>query len=129
VVTLTQVITVPDPLEPTEPLQFVQVYSGGLTIISDTTTITPILGYTETHVLKFIAYDAAGNETESEITIFHVIHDPETLEDEQPGAILLPIHSNPHTTRTKEGPVASRYPADRPIVKQKPAPGGTGPPG
>jgi membrane peptidoglycan carboxypeptidase len=129
VVTLTEVITVPDPLEPTEPLQFVQVYSGGLTIISDTTTITPILGYTETHVLKFIAYDAAGNETESEITIFHVVHDPETLEEEQPEAILLPIHPRLHSGRMKGEPIAWLSPVESPVMKRKPTPGGPVPPG
>jgi hypothetical protein len=129
VVTLTEVIIVPDPLEPTEPLQYVQVYSGGLTIISDTTTITPILGYTETHVLKFIAYDAAGNETESEITIFHVVHDPETLEEEQPEAILLPIHPRLHSGRMKGEPIAWLSPVESPVMKRKPTPGGPVPPG
>jgi hypothetical protein len=90
VITLTQVITVPKPEASWEVLQVVQVYSGGLTIVQDTTTITPALGYTETHTLQIIAYDAAGNKTESTPTTFSVIHDPEALEEKQPEAALLP---------------------------------------
>jgi hypothetical protein len=81
VITLTQVLTVTDPLTPDVPIQFQQVYSGGLTLIKDTTAVTAGIGYTETHVLKFIAYDAAGNKTESAPTIFSVVHDPERMED------------------------------------------------
>ena len=76
-----------------EPLTvgYMQVYSGGLSIISSTTSITPGIGYTETHTLKFIAYDAAGNKTESGISTFSVIHDPEVIEEQnQPEAALLP---------------------------------------
>jgi hypothetical protein len=90
VITLTQVITVPKPEASWEVLQYVQVYSGGLTIVQDTTTITPALGYTETHTLQIIAYDAAGNKTESTLTTFSVIHDPDALEEKQPEAALLP---------------------------------------
>jgi hypothetical protein len=90
VITLTQVITVPKPEASWEVLQVVQVYSGGLTIVQDTTTITPALGYTETHTLQIVAYDAAGNKTESTPTTFSVIHDPEALEEKQPEAALLP---------------------------------------
>jgi membrane peptidoglycan carboxypeptidase len=129
VVTLTEVITLSDPLDPAGSLKYAQVYSGGLTIISDTTAITPILGYTETHVLKFIAYDAAGNKTESETTTFHVIHDPETLEEEQPEAMLLPVPPRTGTGRAREGPIAWLSAVDSPIVKREPAPGGISPPG
>ncbi len=90
VITLTQVITVPKPEASWEVLQYVQVYSGGLTIVQDTTAITPALGYTETHTLQIVAYDAAGNKTESTPTTFSVIHDPEALEEKQPEAALLP---------------------------------------
>jgi penicillin-binding protein 1C len=38
-------------------------------------------GYTETHQVHVVAYDAAGNKTESEKVPFHVIHQPE--EEEQ----------------------------------------------
>ncbi len=129
VVTVTEVITVPDPLTPTEALQYMQVYSGGLTIISDTTTITPILGYTETHTLKIIAYDAAGNETESEIATFHVIHDPEALEEDQPEAILTPIQPGTRTRRAKEEPIAWLSPLNPPVIKQQLTTSGTSPAG
>ena len=95
VVTLTQVITVPNPEVPTETLQYMQVYSGGLTIISNTHTITPGVGYTETHTLKIIAYDAAGNKTETEPITFSVIHDPEVLAEESPQAAVLPSLTRP----------------------------------
>ncbi len=104
VITLTEVITIPNPEVITEALQYVQVYSGGLTIISNTTSITPGLGYTETHTLQVFAYDAAGNKTESEFLIFSVVHDPEALEEEQSRSILLPTH---YVTRLP-GDAASR---------------------
>jgi hypothetical protein len=129
VITLTEVITIPDPVEPTLPLQFMQVYSGGLTIISDTTTITPVLGYTETHTLKIIAYDAAGNKTETEIITFSVIHDPEALEEEKPEAMLLPPYHGLGGRRTKEGPIAWLAPLSSPVPKRQPITNGIGPPG
>lgn len=129
VITLTQVITIADPLEPGLPLQYMQVYSGGLTIISDTTSITPALGYTETHTLKFIAYDAAGNKTESEITRFHVIHDPEALEEKQPETMRLPIHQSPGTCETREKPIACLSPAYMWLARRQLSTGGPSPPG
>jgi len=95
VITLTEVLTVTDPLTPDVPIQFQQVYSGGLTLIKDTTAVTAGIGYTETHVLKFIAYDAAGNKTESAQSTFSVAHDPERMEDKtkakkKPTTELLP---------------------------------------
>jgi membrane peptidoglycan carboxypeptidase len=119
VITLTEVITIADPLEPSLALQYMQVYSGGLTIISDTTTITPALGYTETHMLKFIAYDAAGNKTETEGTRFHVIHDPEAEEEDQPQAMLLPIQDSPRTWETRERPIAWLSRPDIPVTRIK----------
>ncbi len=81
VVTLTQVISVTDPITPDVAIGYMEVFSGGLTVLWNTSVITPGLGYTETHVLKFIAHDAAGNEAESEPSTFSVAHDPEALED------------------------------------------------
>jgi hypothetical protein len=128
VITLTEVVTVPNPSVLNEPLQYVQVYSGGLTIISDTTTITPLVGYTETHVLKIIAFDAAGNKTESETTSFHVIHDPEALEEDQPQSFFFPIHHSPRARREMEEPATwfslLGSPLDAPRVIR-----GTSPPG
>jgi penicillin-binding protein 1C len=100
VITLTEVITISQMAPPetgegdpiTKTLAYQQVYSGGLSIISSTTSITPGIGITETHTLKFVAYDAAGNETESEISTFSVIHDPDVMNEEfKPEAALPPI--------------------------------------
>jgi membrane peptidoglycan carboxypeptidase len=134
VVTLTEVITVPNPALPDSILQVMQVYSGGLTIISDTTSITPGLGYTETHILQIIAYDAAGNETKSELTSFSVIHDPEALEDEQPQAVHFPALHRVHlgaayAKQARDGLIAwSPPPAYRVAEGRKPT-SGRSPPG
>jgi len=134
VITLTQVITVPSPEAPDEILQYMQVYSGGLTIISNTTSITPGIGYTETHTLKFIAYDAAGNETESEPTTFSVIHDPEALEEESPQAVLFPTQHavDLHSARIRwigEEPMARLLPLASSVIDRQAATGGKSPPG
>jgi penicillin-binding protein 1C len=128
VVTLTQVITVPNPELPDQILQYRQVYSGGLTIISDTLSIEPGTGYTETHTLQIIAYDAAGNKTESDPTTFSVIHDPEALEEAKPEAALLPAPlavtlSNDQARRIKAPSLAS------PLREQLSATGAQSPPG
>jgi hypothetical protein len=46
-------------------------------------------GYTESHLVHVIAFDAAGNETESEKVRFYLIHKPEEEEEEggETGAI------------------------------------------
>jgi penicillin-binding protein 1C len=134
VITLTQVITVPSPEAPDEILQYMQVYSGGLTIISNTTSITPGIGYTETHTLKFIAYDAAGNETESEPTTFSVIHDPEALEEEAPQAVLFPTQHavDLHSARIRwieEEPMVWLLPLASSVIDRQAATGGKSPPG
>ena len=51
-----------------------QVWANGMTIIYDTH------GYTETHTIYAIAYDSAGNQTESEKVIAQIIHRPEEKE-------------------------------------------------
>jgi hypothetical protein len=52
-----------------------------MTIISDTH------GYTETHQIHVVAYDAAGNEVESEKVRIYVVHEQE--EEEQTTALWL----------------------------------------
>jgi penicillin-binding protein 1C len=47
-----------------------QTWDAGTMVISSTH------GYTESHLIKVIAYDAAGNKTESEKVRFYVIHKP-----------------------------------------------------
>jgi 1A family penicillin-binding protein len=64
VITVTQVITDSDGT-------LVQIFANGMTIISDTH------GYTETHKIHVVAYDAAGNEAESEKVYIHVVHERE----------------------------------------------------
>jgi hypothetical protein len=49
-------------------------FDGGMGIISDTT------GITETHVIKVVAVDAAGNETEADPVRVWVVHKEEEEE-------------------------------------------------
>ena len=52
-------------------------WSNGVQVISSTH------GYTESHVVHIVAYDAAGNKTESDKVRFFVIHRPEPEEDKE----------------------------------------------
>jgi hypothetical protein len=67
--------------------QLSQWFDGGMGIISDTN------GYTETHLIHVVAYDAAGNKVESEPVRVYVIHKQESdKESAVPhGAIILPV--------------------------------------
>lgn len=38
--------------------------------------ISSTVGYTESHAVHVVAFDAAGNETESEKVRFYIIHEP-----------------------------------------------------
>jgi hypothetical protein len=58
-----------------------QTWESGAMVISSTH------GYTESHVVHVIAFDAAGNETESEKVRFYVIHKPKKKEEEATGAL------------------------------------------
>jgi 1A family penicillin-binding protein len=62
VITATQVITGPEGA-------LVQIFANGMSIIYDTH------GYTETHKIHVVAYDAAGNKAESERVYIHVVHE------------------------------------------------------
>jgi hypothetical protein len=55
-----------------------QTWETGFMVVSSTH------GYTESHLVHVIVYDAAGNETESERVRFEIIHKPEE-EDEKEG--------------------------------------------
>ncbi len=61
-------------IDPNDPARLIWNFDGGFGIIHDTK------GYTETHVIKAIAFDTAGNEMESEPIRIFVIHE----EDEGP---------------------------------------------
>ncbi len=51
------------------------VFTTGMVIVSNTVTLPNTAGFVESHIIKVIAYDAAGNQTESApITIF-IQHD------------------------------------------------------
>jgi hypothetical protein len=52
-------------------------FDGGMGIIADSH------GYTETHLVRIVAVDAAGNETESEPVRVYIIHKEKEKETEQ----------------------------------------------
>ncbi len=96
-ITLTHVLTVTEPitdpvalaaLPPDQPAERVigyqKVYSGGLNTISTT------YGYTETHLVHIIAYDAAGNEAQTEAVRVMIIPKKEDEEEEDDGAYVIP---------------------------------------
>ncbi len=81
-ITATEVITNPDgslttqekvvssvTQDPNDPTRLIWTFANGFGVIHDTH------GYTETHVIKAIAYDIAGNETESEPIRIFVTHE------------------------------------------------------
>jgi len=78
----TQVVTVTEVITNEEGLRM-QIWANGMSIISDTH------GYTETHTVYAVAYDAAGNQTESEKVRVQVIHRPE--EEKEQSSIAPPI--------------------------------------
>lgn len=90
VITYTQVTTSTLPLVMpngviTEGIQYTQVFSGGMSIISNT------LGYTETHLIHVVAYDAAGNSVESGKAQIFVVHKEEEKKEEEakPTAMMV----------------------------------------
>jgi hypothetical protein len=85
VITLTRVTSVTLTDDPGAVVGFTQVFSGGKQIIST------LGGYTETHVLTAIAYDAAGNKVETAPVRINIAHEKEDEEeDEEPQSSLLP---------------------------------------
>jgi hypothetical protein len=54
-----------------------QTWESGFQVISSSH------GYTESHLVHVIAYDAAGNEIESEKVRFYIVHEPEEEEEEE----------------------------------------------
>jgi len=94
----TRVITNPDGTWGTEEVMvtWVEVSPDGNTVTqtweSGFMVIASTEGYTESHLVHIVAFDAAGNETESEGVRFFVIHKPEEKEEEQgeTGAIWAP---------------------------------------
>jgi hypothetical protein len=90
----TRVITNPDGSFSTEQVTvtWVTVSPDGKTITqtweSGFMAISSTGGYTESHLVHVIAYDAAGNQTESEPVRFYVRHKPKDKDKAEPtGAI------------------------------------------
>lgn len=86
----------------TETGRITQVFSGGMSVMTDTG------GYTETHQIHVIAYDAAGNKTQSEPVNVLISHKPPEEEKDKdkkeedkakPTALALPLW-----LRKAEGP-------------------------
>jgi penicillin-binding protein 1C len=90
----TRVITNPDGTWSTEEVRvtwvevsedrkvITQTWESGFMVISST------VGYTESHLVHVVAFDAAGNQTESEGVRFYIIHEPkEKDETNESGAI------------------------------------------
>ena len=73
----TEVVTVTWVEVNAETKTITQTWESGLMVISSTH------GYTESHVVHVIAYDAAGNETESEKVRFYIVHKPKEKEEEE----------------------------------------------
>jgi hypothetical protein len=100
VTTMTQAITNPDELAqlppgsaPEKVIGYQKVISGGHTIISTTTS------YTESHLVHIVAYDSAGNKTESERVPIIVIPKKEDEEEDEDGeAYLLPAFDDRRQT-------------------------------
>ena len=88
----TRVITNPDGSLTTELVNvtWVEVSPDGKTITqtweSGFMAISSSNGYTESHAVHVIAYDAAGNQTESEPVRFYIRHKPKE-EEEKTGAV------------------------------------------
>jgi hypothetical protein len=60
-------------------------YTTGFGIIADT------LGYTETHLIHVVAFDAAGNQAESEKVRFYTAHMPKEEPEPTPTPVPAPL--------------------------------------
>jgi membrane carboxypeptidase/penicillin-binding protein PbpC len=78
-ISTTAPITITHSTVDTETGRVTQVFSGGMSVMTDTG------GYTETHQIHAVAYDAAGNETKSEQVRVEIIHKPPEEEKEEEG--------------------------------------------
>ena len=97
-ISVTQPITDPEELaalqfgqKPEKVIGYQKVYSGGHVIISTTEV------YSESHLVHVIAFDSAGNETESEPILIYVApkeEEEEETEDEEGEAFLIPSERN-----------------------------------
>jgi penicillin-binding protein 1C len=108
----TRPITNPDG---TVTMEEVQVHWVEVSPDSETVTETWESGFmviakgdvlTESHAVHVIAYDVAGNETESEKVRFYVIHEPEEEEEEETLGSLPTVWRRP-VVAMGDGPVSS----------------------
>ena len=82
----TQVITVGSQVTATHVysgagyIRVTRLFPDGRAIISDT------VGYTESHPVRIVAYDAAGNKTESDTLTIYIVHQEEEKEGEKPAS-------------------------------------------
>lgn len=90
-------------------------YTTGFGVIADT------WGYTETHLIHVIGFDAAGNQTESEKVRIYTIHKPKEEEEETPtpapvGMLGLPLGVVASATSSRRSPrlLRSRTRATKP---------------
>jgi hypothetical protein len=111
----TEVVTVTWVHVNTETKTITQTWESGRMIISSTH------GYTESHVVHVVAYDAAGNKIESEKVRFYVIHKPKEKEEEkeETGAIwwreeeLASVFSSRELIAWHSVPVLGRAPPQK----------------
>ena len=78
-------------MAPEKWVGYQKVYSGGMSIISTTTT------YMEGHMIHVVAYDSAGNETKTDPIRIEVKHKEKEKKDEEgsdqsQGYLLPPIY-------------------------------------
>jgi penicillin-binding protein 1C len=83
----TEVVTVTWVEVNTNTQVITQSWEGGLVVIASGDTIT------ESHLVHVMAYDAAGNETESDKVRFYIIHKPEEEENEESNSGALWWHA------------------------------------
>jgi len=95
-ITETEVITNPDGSLDTQVITLTEVITGENGLIAQFfhdgrgIMLDDSEGYTETHLIHVVAFDAAGNEVESEPVRVFVIHKEEDEEEEQEQGAVLP---------------------------------------
>jgi penicillin-binding protein 1C len=85
-------------------------YTTGFGIIADT------LGYTETHLIHVVAFDAAGNQAESEKVRFYTAHLPKEEKEPTPTPVAVLPHSGLASTFSARIATAERQNATRHAV-------------
>jgi penicillin-binding protein 1C len=107
------VITVTRSITDMQVITTTAFFTSGFGILSDAS------GYTETHLIHVIGFDASGNQTESEKVRIYTIHKPKEEKKETPTptallptALLWPVTYREGGARTvpqKSGPAEARF--------------------